>query len=82
MRIILIALATLAVTAIILPIASHAEDTVVIRKHDNGHHYGWRHRHHKKVVVIKERDRHHHRHYHSTTTGSGIGVGVGVHVGD
>lgn len=75
MRIILIALATLAATAIALPMASHAEDTVVIKKHDNGHHYGWRHRdHHKKVVVIKERDRHH-RHYHSTT-----GVGVGLHV--
>jgi hypothetical protein len=77
MRIMLIALATLATTAIALPIATHAEDTVVIRKGDNGHHHGWRHRHRdKKVVVIKERERHHHRH-HSTTTGSGVGVRVG-----
>jgi hypothetical protein len=80
MRIMLIALATLATTAIALPIASNAGDTVVIKKGDNGHHYGWRHRHReKKVVVIKERDRHHHRHHHTTT---GAGIGVGVHVGD
>jgi hypothetical protein len=73
MRIILIALATLATTAIAMPVASHAEDAVIIKK-DNGHHYGWRHRHHKKVVVIKDRD--HHR-YHHTTTGVGVGVRIG-----
>lgn len=77
MRIMFIALAALATTAIAFPMAAHSEETVVIKKHDNGHHYGWRHRHHnKKVVVIKERDRHRHHYHHRTTTGVGVGIRV------
>jgi hypothetical protein len=84
MRILLIALATLATTAIIMPIASQAEDAVVI-KNDNDH---WRDHHDKKTVVIKEREHRDHNavvikehdHDHHTTTG--VGVGIGLHVGD
>lgn len=59
---IILGLAALLAAAFVMPAATQTAqaETVVIKKGDRGHHYGWRHGHRKKVVIIKRGDRGHH----------------------
>jgi hypothetical protein len=63
MRKAILILAAIAAIGFTLPVVSTAEaqDKVVIKSGDRGHHRGW-HRGHRKVVVIKRGNRHHHHH--------------------
>ncbi len=62
MRKLVIALSAIAAVGIAMPVMTGAAqaETIVIKKGDRGHHYGWRHHHHHTKVIIKRG--HHHRH--------------------
>ena len=63
MRKIVLTLAALAAFGIALPVAttqSANAETVIIKKQNRGHHYGWRNHRAERVVVVKQR-RHHDR---------------------
>ncbi len=63
MRKIVLTLAALAAFGIALPVATTEPanaETVIIKKQNRGHHYGWRNHRAERVVVVKKRHRHHH----------------------
>jgi hypothetical protein len=64
MRKFALALAAFAAVAFVTPATTNPAqaETIIIKKKDRGHHYGWRHARAKKVIVIKEKRRHH-RHW-------------------
>ncbi len=69
MRKIVLALAAVAAIGIALPVAATTPAdaaTVVIKKSNNGHHYGWRHRRDRVVVRDGWRHRQHRSHRGAT----------------
>ncbi len=64
MRKIVLTLAALAAFGIALPVAAtepaSAETVIIKKKHNRGHHYGWRNHRAERVVIVKKRHRYHH----------------------